>query len=85
MNVGLSRAKHAVVVIGNGSVLSAGSDDWAAFVDHCVEQDRRVTFDNLKQVFPEAHARHVAPALPVNGDLCEINVTPSATETIAEG
>lgn len=59
MNVALTRAKHSVIIFGNGEVLSQHSTSWEALVRHCTGE--RVRLDCSRDacvLFPESRREH---------------------------
>lgn len=74
MNVALTRAQHAVVVIGNARALTAGGRDWADFVAHCTAEGRRVAVKSINDIFPEGGSSPVRPV-----DVMEVDITDMPT------
>jgi AAA domain/SEN1 N terminal len=54
MNVALTRARLALIVVGNASVLAQGSPHWAAQIEDCRSHGRVSLVKSAKSMFPEA-------------------------------
>lgn len=70
MNVALTRAQNALIVVGNAKSLAAGSEDWSALVTHCRDNGRVHEVMSPREAFPEAYVsqRNLPAAATVPSD-----------------
>lgn len=87
MNVALTRARRALIVVGNGRSLAAGSSDWKALLDYCQREGVVRPVHSVGEMFPEAfqNAGSFRPAvLPSPKNLPSLRVAANVADVPME-